>query len=250
MQSQHRWKKKGKCVRATKLLILQMWWMQNALTEKPGQKRYKKKTSGQASTLPSHRKAGKCRWPPTCFYKHRSCSKKYEDVPQKKENARKQKKKQDRQAKKTEKAKKKQVQTHTSITHAKKKNASQRQKTDMEQAQKKATKPKAKSWHVRRSAPLKWVCSRSRRTEKKKEGKEFEWNPKIRQTKAIQKALRIIIRHADRTAICQHLPRLTNPSKRYWKKKKAGPTANSRKAIAQRKTSFQKSPPSFEQTAR
>ena len=68
---------------ATKLLILQMWWMQNALTEKPGQKRYKKKTSGQASTLPSHRKAGKCRWPPTCFYKHRFCSKKYEDVPQK-----------------------------------------------------------------------------------------------------------------------------------------------------------------------
>ena len=78
---------------ATKLLILQMWWMQNALTEKPGQKRYKKKTSGQASTLPSHRKAGKYRWPPTCFYKHRPCSKKYEDVPQKKENARKQKKK-------------------------------------------------------------------------------------------------------------------------------------------------------------
>ena len=88
--------------------------MQNALTEKPGQKRYKKKTSGQASTLPSHRKAGKYRWPPTCFYKHRPCSKKYEDVPQKKENARKQNKsKTDKRRKQKKQRKIRSKQTNT-----------------------------------------------------------------------------------------------------------------------------------------
>ena len=92
----------------------------------------------------------------------------------------------------------------------------------------KATKSKAKSWHVQRCAPLKWVCWRSHRTERG-ESVRIKWNPRIWQPKGVQKALRTIIRHVDNIAICQHLPRLTNPGKRYWdQKKNDAPRANSK----------------------